>query len=129
MKNQYFATFSILVLVIILLSVYSSWIKHKLNDSENFITSLTEKVQKDEETFTILNEMNDRQNRVICEYQKEMKRLKNEQTKKISIIEESKDACDWLDSPVPDSIGMLFGTTGNERSCPDEASLRVTDAM
>lgn len=129
MKTIKIATISALFVSFIILFVYA-FVTHKsLSKSENKINELTEQVQKAEETYTILSEIHDRQNRVICDYQKELKRLQNEQSKKISIIEKSEDACDWLDTPVPESVRMLLRTESNSRNSGNEAACNTSDSM
>lgn len=130
MKSSNIAILSASFVVISLLFVYAFSLKRDLENSENNVNELRKQMQKAEETFTILNEMNDRQNRVICDYQNELKRMKDEQIKKISIIEKSEDACDWLDAPVPYSVGLLFGAAaGGDGSCADETSSGVDNSM
>lgn len=129
MKTPIIAILSVSFIAIVLVSAYAYSLKSRLQNSENNFNELRKQMQKTEETFTILNEMNDRQNRVICDYQNELKRIKDEQINKISRIEESDDACDWLDAPVPFSIGVLFGTSVDERVHPNEASCGASDKM
>lgn len=129
MKTLKIAIISAVAVSFAILSVYAYRTNNMLKDSENTVNELIKQVKKAEETYNILSEIHDRQDRVICDYQEELRRLRDEQFKKISIIETKEDARDWLDSPVPDSIRMLFREKSDPGCGANTSPFGIDDAL
>lgn len=129
MKTLKIAIISAVAVSFTILSVYAYRTNNMLKDSENTVNELIKQVKKAEETYNILSEIHDRQDRVICDYQEELRRLRDEQFKKISIIETKEDARDWLDSPVPDSIRMLFREKSDSGCGANTSPFGIDDAL